>query len=211
MPARLALDLARRGMKVEAVNAGVRGYAAGQYPALVEKSLVLRPALLVLVLTVVNDPEIHQWRPSSQRLTAMEKAWWVKLPFAKLLMGPAYAAEINRLWIEHVQKLYDPAGPDWQPFLADLREVKDLCGRADVPLLVVVFPMVGPEVRFAQEEGKLERTLTAVGFDWVSPRAAIDRLPPEKQVVSPQDFHPGPAAAAAAAKMIAERAAKLLR
>lgn len=204
LPAALERELSRRaGRPFEVVNAGVRGYAARQYPAALRKALPLSPRLVVMVLTLVNDPEREKWVPQSERLRELQNSWLARLPFTKPLLIKPFEEEIRRLFIPHVRGLYDPAGREWPMFLNDLARVKKTADDAGLPLLALVFTPVEAPGIFDPEARQMEQALTGLGIRWVNPEAEFRGLPLSRLAASPRDFHPGAEAHEIMARMLA--------
>lgn len=203
LPAQVRELLQRKaGLPVETINAGVRGYSSRQYPAQVKKVLALNPNMVILVITLVNDPEREQWRPESEQLQELKESLWTKLPVARSFALNSYSREINRLFIQHVESLYQTEGPEWKAFLDDLRRTQKLTEEANVPMLVVIFPMMDDEIMFEEQTRQLEAALDESGIRWVNPEQDLRSLSPDRMVVGPDDSHPSAEAMSRTAESI---------
>lgn len=176
---------------IEVINAGVRGYDMPQYLAVFDRRIIgLDPDLLVLVITEINDPQFELFRPHSEKLEKWEKSWWVQLPFIRPLYGPAFAGEVNRIFMEHVRAIYDPEGPHWPRFVKGLIQIRDSCRRINVPLIAVTFPMMADEDMLKDERALLHHELDRLGIPWVDPRESFVDYGSGDLVVDKRDFHP---------------------
>jgi lysophospholipase L1-like esterase len=193
LPAQLARLLAARepGRKWETINAGVRGYGTRDYRIIMERRVLpLGPDLVVLVLTEINDVEREPWSAHSARLDEWSRARWTRLPGVKPLLAGAYSREVSRLFRAHVKALYDPAGPDWAGFVADLTAIRDDCRARGVKLIAVTFPLIADEDVLAAERRQLQDLLGQLGIPLVDPRPGLSAYPEKDLTVSASDFHP---------------------
>jgi len=179
------------GIDWQVINAGVRAYNSANYRVLFkEKILPLKPDLIVLVITEINDPERKPFRPSSQKLERWKDSAWKKVPLVRRFIAASYAEEINRLFEAHVEALYDNDGKQFQSFREDIRAIAEVCEANSVALIAVTFPMLADENIFKEERERLQEMLANEGIFYVDPRPAFVKIPAEKLVVGPRDFHP---------------------
>jgi lysophospholipase L1-like esterase len=207
LPVQLAAALRAKdpARKWEVVNAGVRGYNTADYRVVLEQKVVpLDPDAVVVVITVINDPEREPFSPYSDKIARWERARWTKWPVADRLFAGAYADEVNRLFVEHVRAEYDPAGADWKGFVADLTAIRDLGRGQGTVLVAVIFPMLADDDMFAEQRRQLKDLLTDLGIAWVDLKPSLSRRPAAELVVGPADFHPNARALGVAAAMAAD-------
>ncbi len=191
--------------KWEVINAGVRGYNMKDYLIVLKpRVLSLRPDLVVLVITEINDPEREPFVPRSEKIEAWKNSRWAKVSFLKPLMAGPLAREINRLFFLHVSEMYDPDGEYWPTFIGDLDKVVSTCREAGTPLVAVSYPFLDDEDLFAEERGRLHQALDKMGVTWVDPLAEFQQTGASDLVVSQSDFHPNERANRILAGMLAE-------
>ncbi len=179
------------GIDWQVINAGVRAYNSANYRVLLkEKILPLKPDLLVLVITEINDPERGPFRPSSEKLDQWKNSAWKKVPLVRRFIAASYAEEINRLFEEHVEGLYDKDGEQFQSFREDIRAIAKICEANSIQLVAVTFPMLADENIFKEERKRLQEMLANEGIFYVDPRPDFSKIPADKLVVGPRDYHP---------------------
>jgi lysophospholipase L1-like esterase len=125
--------------RYEVLNFGTSGYSTRDEAAVLEhKALAMEPDL-VLVGYFLNDPDFEPYQQLHRYFRG--GAWWQLSHVARLVARARFDARRQRLGRGDLYRYYHaPDEPSWESVLTAFDAMRAATGRANVRVLVVIFP-----------------------------------------------------------------------
>lgn len=182
---------ANRGKRFQVLNAGVQGYNTVEEAAVLRyRILPLKPDMIILGFTEVNDPELVPIHPFSFGDRVGRSSVFHHLPLLSYLLlridQKIAAVEGHR----HALEIYRPEGKPWQECVQALTYIRDLCHDHQINLIVALFPAFAPEGMFSQQRVQVKETLDRLRVPYLDTLPVTRDIPILEKVVSPADPHP---------------------
>ena len=189
----------------QVLNLGVAGYSTKDEVSVIkQKAMEWNPDLIILGY-VLNDPETDPIQPLHSHYH--EPKWWQYTNITRLL-----ALSIKRFEIKHygngdyLRYLHAPDGDKWQSVLQAFTGIQGISEKHDVPVLLVVFPMLASGIwsnyPFRDLHSQVTDAGSKSGFYTVDLYDTFSTYPPKELMVAANDPHPNALAHALAANAI---------
>jgi lysophospholipase L1-like esterase len=200
------LNAAGDGRRYEVLNFGVPGYSTEEEAAVLEHKALAFDPKVVVVAYVLNDPETEPMQPLHVFFSPVR--WWQHLHLLRLGALLSITAEVNRYGGGNYVR-YLHAGPKWRSAAEALARIRSLTEARDLPVLVVLFPLVEEsdwaEYPYRAVHAQVAAEAAAAGLGALDLLPIYERYPPARIGVFPEDHHPSKLAHRLAAEAIAAR------
>ena len=181
------------GKVVQVLNSGVGGYSSKD-EALVLKSKGLKwNPKLIIVGYVLNDPEIEPVQPLHRYY--QDERWWQYFNALRLVAKAKYDYDVKTLGGgNYLRYLHSRDGDKWKSVEAAFLDIQEVARKKDVPVLLVIFPMM-KGVKWADYPyGDLQSQVASAGRESGFPTIDLtDVYSVHSQkvlMVAPDDAHP---------------------
>lgn len=195
------LGLNETSHKVEVINYGVPRYSTSHEIALTERALKERADLIILQICL-NDPEIKPYRPTGliggvvDRFGGIEYkegilSWWKTGAFVAKRI---YNSQSQNKYINYFYDLWEKKKTQ-ENFTNSFKKIRDISASANVPLVGVIFPLVGLPIDenypFAKIHQQIQDYCEEFNVPCLDLMASYKGLPTDRlQVIVRKDFHP---------------------
>jgi hypothetical protein len=216
-----ALVAERCGGPVESLNFGVGGYNTLLERLLLERRVLGFGPDVVVLGYVLNDAEPPQYRRVPGGVARLERAELAKgtaearppaggiwrLRLARLIWKTLQGRERTADTVAWYRANYAPNEPGWLASRQALFEMADLCRRADVPFVVLCFPILvelDGDYPFTSIHAQVGRAARDVGAVFVDLLPALRGMDATALWVHPTDQHPNEVVHGLAAERLTE-------
>lgn len=203
----LDLELRAGGRRCDVLNFGTAGYSTrDEVEVLRSKALAFEPDF-VLVGYCLNDPETGPVQPLHRYFAPTR--WWQQSEVLRRIVRRQQFENIQRLGGgKYFRYLHALEGEPWQSVVDSFAEMRELTASANIPVGVVIFPMLTAQTRWAEYaygdvHEQVAREANANGFEALDLLPAFSEREPATLVIGADDSHPSTLGHRIAAKEIA--------
>ncbi len=191
------------GRRVDVLNLGVSGYSTRDEVLVLEtRGLALEPRLLILQYCV-NDPETRPVQPLHRYFAG--QTWWRRSALLTSVVERLQQRAYGRRG-SYFHWLHVPESAAWVSVVAGFGRMRALCDARGIPVLLVLFPILGPrpwdQYRYRDLHVQVAAEGDRQGFAVLDLLAVFERVPPAELLLDPTDSHPNLRGHALAAEAI---------
>ncbi len=191
------------GRRVDVLNLGVSGYSTRDEAVVLEaRALPLEPWLAILQYCV-NDPETRPIQPLHRFFAG--DPWWKSSALVTAVVERLQKRAYGRRG-GYTEWLHAPDGAAWASVVAGFERIRELCSARGIPVVVAIFPTLGPgpweQYRFRELHEQVAAEGARHGFEVLDLLPVLARVPSEELLLEATNIHPNARGQALAASAI---------